>query len=95
MRFLRWIGLGPRGAVAALTDMAGKPLNFLRPLALVSDLSKPAASRRRIPNRPGTSVVIPDVHRPVGRRELLRRTPSFEGFPCRLELRFRGIDVLG
>ena len=41
------------------------------------------------------SVVIPDVHRPVGRRELLRRTPSFEGFPCRLELRFRGIDVLG
>ena len=43
---------------------AGKPLNFLRPLALVSDLSKPAASRRRIPNRPVASVVIPGVHRP-------------------------------
>ena len=41
MRFLRWIGLGPRGAVAALTDTAGKPLNFLRPLALVSDSANP------------------------------------------------------
>jgi hypothetical protein len=40
-------------------------------------------------------ILIPDVHGLVGRRELLRRGPSFQGFPSRLELRVGCVDVLG
>jgi hypothetical protein len=34
------------------------------------------------------SVVVPNIHVPVGRRELLWRGPGLQGFPSRLELRF-------
>jgi hypothetical protein len=42
-----------------------------------------------------SAVVIPDVHCPVGRRELLRRGPGLQSFPGRLELRLGRVEVLG
>ena len=40
------------------------------------------------------SAVVPNVHRLVGRRELLRRGPGLQGFPGRLELRLGRVEVL-
>jgi hypothetical protein len=41
------------------------------------------------------AIVVPNVHRFVGRRELLRRGPGLQSFPGRLELRLGRVEVLG
>lgn len=41
------------------------------------------------------SAVVSNVHRPVGRSELLRRGPSLQSVPGRLELRLGGVEILG
>ena len=57
----------------------------------------PTASRVASANSEAdpTGQSFPDIHRPVGRRELLRRGPGLQSFPGRLELRLGGVEILG